>query len=75
MTAYAEKRPNSKLILVGYSQGAQIALDILGGAGGILFNGCIEPPIPALDRSTSPGNKSKCAMLTIINICDNSTHS
>jgi hypothetical protein len=41
MTAYVEECPNSKLILAGYSQGAQIALDILGGAGGILFNGCV----------------------------------
>jgi predicted esterase len=35
---YAERCPNSKLILAGYSQGGQIATDILGGAGGVLFN-------------------------------------
>lgn len=59
MTAYAQRCPNSKLILAGYSQGAQIVTDILGGAGGISFNGCIQPSVTALDPTTSPGNKSK----------------
>jgi hypothetical protein len=57
MTAYAERCPNSKLILAGYSQGAQIVTDILGGGGGVSFNGCIQPPTPALDPNTSPGNR------------------
>ena len=47
MTAYAENCLNSKLILAGCSQGAQIALDILGGAGGTLFNGCAAQSTPA----------------------------
>jgi hypothetical protein len=59
MTAYAEKCPNSKLILAGYSQGGQIALDILGGGGGYSFNGCYQPDTPNMDRSTSPGNKGE----------------
>ena len=59
MTAYAERCPDSKLILAGYSQGGQIAGDILGGGGGKSFNECIQPETPPLDRKTSPGNKSE----------------
>jgi hypothetical protein len=59
MTAYAEKCPNSKIILAGYSQGGQIAGDILGGGGGVSFNGCVQPDTPALDPDSSPGNKSE----------------
>lgn len=59
MTAYAERCPDSKLVLAGYSQGGQIAGDILGGGGGESFNGCIQPETPPLDRSTSPGSKSE----------------
>jgi len=57
MSAYANRCPKSKLILGGYSQGGQIATDILGGGGGTLFNDCIQPTTPALDRESSPGNK------------------
>ncbi|KAH7303415.1 Alpha/Beta hydrolase protein, partial [Stachybotrys elegans] len=54
---YACQCPDAKLILLGYSQGAQIMTDFLGGGGGTLFNGCVQPPTPALDRTTSPGNR------------------
>lgn len=57
LTSYADRCPNSKLIVAGYSQGAQIALDILGGGGGVSFNGCVQPNTAALDRTTSPGNR------------------
>ena len=57
LTAYVESCPDSKLILAGYSQGAQIVTDILGGGGGTSFNGCVQPTTPALDSTTSPGNK------------------
>jgi len=40
--AYSKKCPNSKLVLAGYSLGAQIVGDILGGGGGN-FYGCNEP--------------------------------
>ncbi|KAF2111133.1 Alpha/Beta hydrolase protein [Lophiotrema nucula] len=56
MTAYAEKCPDSKLILLGYSQGASVALDIIGGGGGPVFE-CAQAPSPALRRNTSPGSK------------------
>ncbi|TKA75468.1 hypothetical protein B0A55_04580 [Friedmanniomyces simplex] len=57
MAAYAALCPHSKLILAGYSQGGQIAGDILGGGGGYSFNGCYQPETPPLDRTTSPGNQ------------------
>lgn len=57
LTSYAERCPKSKLILAGYSQGAQIVTDILGGGGGESFNGCIQPNTPPLDPTTSPGNR------------------
>jgi hypothetical protein len=59
MTAYAQKCPNSKLILAGYSSGGQGATDILAGGGGELFNGCIQPDTPPLDHTTSPATQSK----------------
>ncbi|KAK5104828.1 hypothetical protein LTR62_003240 [Meristemomyces frigidus] len=63
ITAYAEKCPHSKIILAGYSQGGQIASDILGGGGGYSFNGCFQPYTPAIDRSTSPGNQIAAVMI------------
>ncbi|UPX20519.1 uncharacterized protein EKO05_0010748 [Ascochyta rabiei] len=52
--AYAEKCSDSKLILLGYSQGASVTQDILGGGGGQVFE-CTQDTNPALNRSTSPG--------------------
>ncbi|KAK6368242.1 hypothetical protein LTS17_009983 [Exophiala oligosperma] len=66
LTSYAERCPKSKLILAGYSQGAQIVTDILGGGGGESFNGCIQPNTPPLDPTTSPGNRLS-AVLTFGN--------
>ncbi|CAD0012152.1 unnamed protein product [Aureobasidium pullulans] len=57
MTAYANKCPASKLVLTGYSQGANIAGDILGGAD------ICAGPNPGLDPSTSPGNKIGAALI------------
>ncbi|KAK3213946.1 hypothetical protein GRF29_28g1558063 [Pseudopithomyces chartarum] len=55
MQDYAERCPDSKLILFGYSQGASVALDILGGGGGAIYD-CEQDSNPALDRSTVPGS-------------------
>jgi len=66
LTSYAERCPDSKLILAGYSQGGQIVADILGGGGGVSFNGCIQPSTPALDPNTSPGNRRKFAYVSIL---------
>ena len=62
MTAYAERCPNSKLVLTGYSQGANVAGDILGGGGGRFGNAtvyCEVGQTAGLDPETSPGNKSE----------------
>ncbi|KAF2124080.1 carbohydrate esterase family 5 protein [Dothidotthia symphoricarpi CBS 119687] len=61
MTAYAAKCPDSKLILLGYSQGASVAQDILGGGGGAIFS-CEQAVNPALDRSTAPGSNIVAAV-------------
>ena len=50
MKAYAEKCPDSKLMLLGFSQGAAVAQDILGGGGGQVF-ACEQDINPALDES------------------------
>ena len=56
MTAYAERCPASKLVLSGYSQGANIVGDILGGGDRA---DCNTGVTNGLDRSSSPGSKRK----------------
>ena len=56
MTEYAQRCPDSKLVLMGYSQGAGVAGDILGGGGGPIF-GCEQARNPPLSRDTAPGSK------------------
>ena len=65
MTAYAARCPNSKLVLSGYSQGANVAGNILAGGGGPFGtppNNCVIAPNVGLDPTTSPGNKSKTSI-------------
>ncbi|TLS27370.1 hypothetical protein PpBr36_05485, partial [Pyricularia pennisetigena] len=62
ITAYASRCPNSKLVLSGYSQGAHVVGDILGGGGGNI-QGCTQPTVQGLNPTTSPGNKIKAALL------------
>jgi len=59
--AYAEKCSDSKLILLGLSQGASVTLDIMGGGGGPVFE-CTQDINEALDRSTSPGSQIVAAV-------------
>lgn len=54
---YVGRCPDSKVILTGYSQGAQVVGDMLGGGGG---SSCATPNGP-MDPNSSPGNKSKYA--------------
>ncbi|KAL2436327.1 hypothetical protein ABEF95_008406 [Exophiala dermatitidis] len=63
VTAYAARCPDAKLVLSGYSQGAQIVGDVLGGGGGVFFNNCTQPVNAALDPTTSPGNKIVAALV------------
>ncbi|PVH94572.1 carbohydrate esterase family 5 protein [Periconia macrospinosa] len=58
MREYAERCPDSKLILLGFSQGGSVGLDILGGGGGEEeVMGCHQNTTEPLDPETSPGNK------------------
>ncbi|KAH9885961.1 carbohydrate esterase family 5 protein [Xylariomycetidae sp. FL2044] len=63
ITAYNERCPDAKLVLSGYSQGAQVIGDILGGGGGTFFNGCTTPTTSALDADAAPGNMIYAAAL------------
>lgn len=58
ITAYAERCPESALVVSGYSQGGQVVGDVLGGGGGVLFEDCVQPESAGLDPNTSPGNQS-----------------
>ncbi|KAI1480477.1 carbohydrate esterase family 5 protein [Daldinia sp. EC12] len=56
ITAYAERCPDAKLVLTGYSQGGHVVGDILGGGGGP-FQDCTQKTNTPLSPETSPGNK------------------
>lgn len=55
-SGYSQKCPDSKLILLGFSQGASVAQDILGGGGGPVFE-CEQATNAALDSSV--GDKGR----------------
>lgn len=61
MREYAERCPDAKLILLGFSQGGSVALDILGGGGDEPSEvmGCMQEGNPSLNRDESPGSKSE----------------
>ncbi|KAH7024438.1 Alpha/Beta hydrolase protein [Microdochium trichocladiopsis] len=61
ITAYAARCPNAKLVLTGYSQGAHVIGDILGGGGGNLGS-CTQQTSTGLSRTSSPGNKIAAAL-------------
>ncbi|RGP75969.1 carbohydrate esterase family 5 [Fusarium sporotrichioides] len=61
ITAYANRCSNFKMVLSGYSQGAQLLGDILGGGGGQSV-GCTQQSNPVLNPATSPGNKIAAAL-------------
>lgn len=56
MRNYTERCPDSHLILMGFSQGGSVGLDVLGGGGGKLW-GCDQESNPSMDISTAPGSK------------------
>jgi len=47
LTAQVQQCPNQKIVLVGYSQGAQIIGDALGGGGGVTGLGPASAPVSA----------------------------
>lgn len=59
ITAYNARCPDTKLVVSGYSQGAQIVGDILGGGGGVFFQGCIQNDNAGIDVNSAAGKKSK----------------
>jgi len=54
MTAYADRCPASKLVLSGYSEGANIVGDIVGGGD---RPDCTLGIATGLDPSSGPGSK------------------
>ncbi|EUC30311.1 carbohydrate esterase family 5 protein [Bipolaris zeicola 26-R-13] len=61
MRAYSEKCPDSKLIVLGFSQGGSVAQDMLGGGGGPTFE-CEQGDNPGLDASVAPGSNVVAAV-------------
>lgn len=60
ITAYNKKCPDAILVVAGYSLGAHVVGDVLGGGGGNYYN-CVEGTISGnLNPNTAPGNMSEC---------------
>ncbi|KAK6000835.1 hypothetical protein QM012_003560 [Aureobasidium pullulans] len=57
LNSYAARCPNTKLVVSGYSQGAQVVGDIIGGGNGTFFQGCTTTPSPALDVNSALGKQ------------------
>jgi len=69
ITAYAARCPDAQLVLSGYSLGANVIGDILGGGGSFFGNNTVNCTIgttAGLDPTTSPGNKSESIMVGIV---------
>src|SRR4051812_39694879 len=65
ITAYNKRCPNTNLVISGYSQGAHIVGDILGGGGGVFFQECVQGPNAGLDVTSPAAKKSEFARLGI----------
>ncbi|WYZ45140.1 hypothetical protein EsH8_VIII_000456 [Colletotrichum jinshuiense] len=63
ITAYNKRCPDAKLVVSGYSQGAHIVGDVLGGGGGTFFQGCQQKSNAGLDATKAPGNKIAAALV------------
>ncbi|PGH04991.1 hypothetical protein AJ80_08418 [Polytolypa hystricis UAMH7299] len=61
ISAYVEKCPDSKIVLMGYSQGAQVIGDILGGGGGECPLGIPQPVVKGLDPNFAPAGTGACS--------------
>ncbi|HWO61362.1 MAG TPA: cutinase family protein [Umezawaea sp.] len=48
LTARVQQCPNQKIVLAGYSQGAHVVLDVLGGGGGLGLGAATPPIAPAV---------------------------
>jgi acetylxylan esterase len=57
MRNYTQRCPDSHLIVMGFSQGGSVQLDVLGGGGGELW-GCMQDGNPGMNMSSPAGSKS-----------------
>ncbi|KAF3766400.1 family 5 carbohydrate esterase [Cryphonectria parasitica EP155] len=62
ISEYATKCPDSQLVLSGYSQGAQVVGNILGGQSGG-STGCTDQNTTGFDPTTSPATNIKAVTL------------
>jgi acetylxylan esterase len=63
MRNYTARCPDSQLIVMGFSQGGSVQLDVLGGGGGELW-GCMQEENPPMNISSAPGSKSTSSSLS-----------
>ncbi|KAK4167857.1 acetylxylan esterase precursor [Cladorrhinum sp. PSN259] len=59
ITEYAAKCPESKIVVMGWSQGASVVGDLLAGGGGPgkgAMAGCIQATTEPMNATTSPGS-------------------
>ncbi|KAG4413863.1 hypothetical protein IFR04_013007 [Cadophora malorum] len=63
IVAYNKRCPNSNLVISGYSQGAHIVGDILGGGGGTFFQGCVQGANEGLDINSAAAKKISAVLI------------
>ncbi|KAL2072313.1 hypothetical protein VTL71DRAFT_11656 [Oculimacula yallundae] len=63
ITAYNQRCPDAKIVISGYSQGAQIVSDILGGGGGVFFDNCVQTASAGIDANSAAGKKIAAALV------------
>ena len=62
---YTERCPEAKIIAIGFSQGASVTLDYIGGGGGVDVFSCHQEENEGLNRTSSPGSHSKLAQAVV----------
>ncbi|EUC38178.1 carbohydrate esterase family 5 protein [Bipolaris victoriae FI3] len=62
MRNYTQRCPDSHLIVMGFSQGGSVMLDVLGGGGGPLW-GCEQKSNPSMNITSPPGSKIAAALV------------
>ncbi|KAF2133882.1 carbohydrate esterase family 5 protein [Dothidotthia symphoricarpi CBS 119687] len=61
MRNYTSRCPESHLIVMGFSQGGSVALDILGGGGGPLWK-CTQKNNTGMEIGSAPGSRVAAAL-------------